>query len=193
MMGSDPASPVGTVKLLTTEVQVEETAQSQGLDLQDEAVQDYGEVAMEVEQAQSDRDADTTDAGHHSKSPTPTVHDEKLKPSYYLPNSDIQERRLSDDNDAPSTSEIDSVQMQKKLKFDAKAWALSQTRDFGALDFVALKTYEFLHCQQKLKDLDHNSLASDRKRVVDEKADLIMKDIALSARKKYKTGSVGES
>lgn len=67
----------------------------------------------------------------------------------------------------------------------------SQAKDFGLLDFVALKTQEFLHFQQKLQGLDHNSGNSDRKRNIEEKTDLLMKDIALSGRKQYKQGSMG--
>ena len=84
-----------------------------------------------------------------------------------------------------SSSDVESAALQRMLKYDEKAWARSRAKDYGSLDFVATKAYEFLLCQQRLQDLDHNSLNSDRKRHIQEKTDEIMKDIALSPRKKY--------
>jgi len=42
-----------------------------------------------------------------------------------------------------------------------------------------------MEVQKKLGKMDHNSLNSDRKVQVENKTDLIMKDIALSAKKHY--------
>ena len=75
--------------------------------------------------------------------------------------------------------------LRKMLKIDEKSWAKCRPKDFGALDFVALKTHEFLTMQNKLRSLDYNSLNSDRGHTLDNKVDMMMKDIALSARKKY--------
>ena len=75
------------------------------------------------------------------------------------------------------------------LKIDEKSWLKCRPRDFGALDFVALKTHEFLLMQHKLSQLDHNSLHSERQSTLDYKVDMMMKDIALSNRKKYKTNA----
>ena len=36
------------------------------------------------------------------------------------------------------------------LKIDEKSWLRCRPRDFGALDFVSLKTHEFLLMQHKL-------------------------------------------
>ena len=73
------------------------------------------------------------------------------------------------------------------LRIDEKAWLKCRPKDFGALDFVALKTHEFLVMQHKLSQLDHNSLLSDRTAVVDHKVDMMMKDLALTQRKKFAT------
>ena len=48
-----------------------------------------------------------------------------------------------------------------------------------------MKTSEFLAVQTKLGALDYNSLASDRSHIVDGKVDLLMKDIAITGRKRY--------
>ena len=66
------------------------------------------------------------------------------------------------------------------LKIDERSWAKCRPKDYGALDFVALKTHEFLVMQQKLSSLDYNSMHSDRNSSVENKVDLMMKDIALS-------------
>ena len=48
-----------------------------------------------------------------------------------------------------------------------------------------MKTSEFLAVQTKLGALDYNSLASERSHIVDGKVDLLMKDIAITGRKRY--------
>ena len=71
------------------------------------------------------------------------------------------------------------------LKKNQRAWAEVTRKDFGAVDFIANKTQEFLEVQRKLGNLDHNSLNSDRANVVENKVDIMMKDIAITGRKKY--------
>ena len=71
------------------------------------------------------------------------------------------------------------------LRLDERAWGQSRPEDFGKLDFVALKTFEFLAIQKKLRKLDYNSLRSDRRSTIEARADLMLKDIALCARRKY--------
>ena len=44
----------------------------------------------------------------------------------------------------------------KLLKIDEKTWNKCVTKNSGSLDFVAIKTQEFLLIQNKLKSLDYN-------------------------------------
>ena len=67
------------------------------------------------------------------------------------------------------------------LKIDERAWAKCRPSNFGELDFVALKTHEFLIMQKKLGNLDYNSNLSDVAHTVSSKVDMMMKDIALSS------------
>ena len=90
---------------------------------------------------------------------------------------------LIKNQDGISSDGANTQNTMKMLKFDARTWAQCKPKDFGALDFVALKTQEFMVVQKKLGKMDHNSLNSDRKVQVENKTDLIMKDIALSAKK----------
>ena len=71
------------------------------------------------------------------------------------------------------------------LRLDERSWGQCRPEDFGKLDFVALKTFEFLAIQKKLRKLDYNSLSSDRRSTIEARADAMMKDIALCARRKY--------
>ena len=57
---------------------------------------------------------------------------------------------------------------------------------------MAAKTNEFLTMQKQLGCLDYNSLNSERKKKLTDRVDLLMKDIAISTRKKYKRMSAGD-
>ena len=83
------------------------------------------------------------------------------------------------------SEDIDQNMLDRMLKFDANTWRRCHKKEFGSLDFIGLKTKEFLAMQKKLGSLDYNSLNSDRKNIVDHKIDFMMKDIAISASKKY--------
>jgi len=80
------------------------------------------------------------------------------------------------------------------LRFDRKTWAKCNqgTSQDGPNDFVTTKTNEFLTMQKQLGCLDYNSLNSDRKKKLTDRVDLLMKDIAISTRKRYKRISAGD-
>ena len=75
------------------------------------------------------------------------------------------------------------------LKIDEKSWAKCRPKDYGSLDFVELKTHDFLHMQQELISLNYSSIISERPQTIDNKVDIMMMDIALSSRKKYNKNS----
>ena len=92
--------------------------------------------------------------------------------------------------------------LQQMMRLDEKTWAKCRTKniDFqtkfkdiffenynaaSVHDFVLLKTKEFLEMQTMLNSMDHNSLNSERASSITTRVDHMMKEIALSSRKKY--------
>ena len=88
------------------------------------------------------------------------------------------------------------------MRLDEKTWAKCRTKnidyqtkfkdmffeEYNAAsihDFVIAKTKEFLDMQHQLNSLDHNSLNSDRASSMATRIDHMMKELALSSRKRY--------
>ena len=56
----------------------------------------------------------------------------------------------------PEENIFNNKALLKLLKIDEQTWDKCGARNSGSLDFVAIKTQEFLLIQNKLKSLDHN-------------------------------------
>ena len=80
-----------------------------------------------------------------------------------------------------SSEEISQRALNSMLKFDEQAWNDHQ----GRFPFVARKTQEFLETMNQMASLDHNTRASDRPQKVENRLDMMMKDIAIQARTQY--------
>ena len=104
-----------------------------------------------------------------------------IRRSHSRPNAEIEQTESAMEH---SQSSLENAALTKLLKFDSRTWADCQERK-NKNGFVQRKTQEFMNIMHQMGRLDHNSLASDRKSNIETKVDSMMKDIAISARKRY--------